>query len=384
MKKILKAAIVGVGFIGKQHYEAIRRIPGTEVIAVVDNDEQRVKSFANEYGILHYFTDLDTLLQLEELDVIHICAPNSSHYPIAKKVLQNNIHVFCEKPLSLTAEESKDLVETAKRHNALHAVNLNYRSNLMVREMRERVLNQTIGDTLLIQAEYLQDWLMYDTDYDWHFDPAMVGPSRAIADIGSHVFDTIQFICNQKIKSVFAELITAYPMRKKREQLGETFSQVYGEGVEEVEVVNEDGAFIIAKLEDGTKVSINISQVTGGCKNGLKVCISGSKQSLTWKQEQADRLYIGKRDTGNEMIYADAKYISENAKRFINLPGGHAVGWADAFKNSIQEFYLAIAKDAIHDINYVDFNQGHYLMKLIEACLMSNQKKNWVDVENVH
>lgn len=381
MKRIIKAAIIGVGFIGKQHYEAIRRIPGTDVIAVVDADENKVKAFADDYRVPNYFTDVDDLFGLEGLDVIHICTPNAMHYPIAKKALQNNIHVFCEKPLSLTATQSHDLVETAKQHQSLHAVNLNYRSNLMVREMRERIQNHTIGDTLMVQAEYIQDWLMYDTDYDWHFDPEMVGPSRAIADIGSHVFDTVQFICNQKITSVFAELITAYPIRKKREQLGETFSGVYGEGVEEVPVVNEDGAFIIAKLEDGTKLSINVSQVTGGYKNGLQVCVSGSKQSLTWKQEQADRLYIGKRDSGNEMIYADQQYISEQAKRFATLPGGHAVGWADAFKNSIHEFYLAMDQNATNDINYVDFNQGHYLMKIIEACLLSNQKKTWIDVD---
>lgn len=376
-------AIVGGGFIGKQHYEAIRRLPKTEIVAIVESTQERADRFAKAYGIPHAFSKEDDLFALDELDVIHICTPNALHYPLAKKSLKRNTHVFCEKPLSLTTEESKHLVELTKDSAALHAVNHNYRSNLMVREMREQVKNRNIGDVLMVQAEYMQDWLMYDDDYDWHFIPEMVGPSRAIADIGTHVFDTVQFICNQKIVSVFAELITVYPRRKKREQLGETFSQSYSESYEMVDVVNEDASFIIAKLQDGTRVSINLSQVTGGYKNGLRVCVSGSQASLTWKQEEADRLLIGKRDKGNEILYADAKYVSDAAKRFASLPNGHAVGWADALRNSIHEFYLKIDSEDELEVEYVDFGQGHYLMKIVKACLQSYESKSWIDVDTI-
>ena len=384
MNKKINAAIVGTGFIGKQHYEAIRRLPNTEVIAIVETDKKRAESFAQEFGIKHFFTDYDDLMDLEELDVVHICTPNSLHYPMSKKALENNIHVFCEKPLSLTSLESQDLVEVSRNSSSLHAVNLNYRSNAMVREMKQRVANEDIGKVLMIHGQYIQDWLMFDSDYDWHFLPEMVGPSRTVADIGTHIFDLVQFVSGKKIKRIFAELITVYPERTKRKQTGETFAQTYTGESEKVKVMNEDAAMIIAELTDGTKVSLNLSQVTGGFKNGLTMTISGSKKSLTWEQEAADRLAVGNRECGNETIYADAKYLSDYAKSFINLPNGHAVGWADAFKNSIGEFYKHIADPTVEPGSYVDFETGHILMKIIEACLKSSEIKQWVDVEESH
>lgn len=379
MAKIIRSAIVGTGFIGKQHYEAIRRLPNTEIVAIVETNEEKAREFASEYGISSFYTDFDELLKHETLDVVHICTPNALHFPMSKKALEAGVNVFCEKPLSLTSEESKELVELASRCHVKHAVNLNYRSNAMVRDMKERVLSGEVGDILLVQANYIQDWLMFDDDYDWHFDPKLVGSSRTVADIGTHAFDLIQFVSNQKIVRIFSRLITVYPKRKKRESYGETFAQSYGDSYTEVDVLNEDAAIIIAQLESGVNVSINLSQVTGGYKNGLTLVLSGSKQSITWQQEQADRLLIGKRLSGNEEVYADSKYLNPNAKRFANLPNGHAVGWADAFKNSIHEFYLGL--EGAETVSYVDFKQGHQLMKLVEACIQSNETGQWVEVK---
>lgn len=379
--KHLKVAIVGVGFIGKQHIEAVSRIPNTSIVALVEPKIDTAKSVAETYGIPHYFDSISSLVSGVDVDIIHICTPNFLHYPMAKEVLESGINVFCEKPLSLTSTESFELSELAKAKGVKAAVNLNYRSNVMVREMRQRVISGKIGKPLLVHGQYIQDWLMFDTDFDWHFNPEMVGPSRSVADIGSHLFDLVQFVLNEKIVKVFADLVTVYPVRKMREQFGETFSQSYGNDVTEVEVVNEDGAFIIAQLESGTKVSMNISQVTGGYKNGLKLIVSGSENSLTWKQEYADRLIIGKRNEGNEMLYADSKYVDPSLRRFISLPNGHAVGWADAFKNSIAEFYRDVRGQSEDEHNsYVDFATGHRLMRLIEACILSSKEKRWIDI----
>lgn len=380
MSEKLNVAIVGIGFIGKQHYEAIRRLPNTEIIAVVDQNYDSAKKFADEYGIKYAIGEYADLFELTDLDVVHICTPNFLHFPMAKMALENNVHVFCEKPLSLTVDESYELKQLALKKDVLHAVNLNYRSNVMVREMKHR-MEHSIGDLLLVKGEYIQDWLMYDTDYDWHFDPELVGPSRTVADIGTHLFDLIQFTTGKKIKRVFANLITVYPTRYKRQQVGETFSQEYVGEKEVVEVVNEDAAIIICELEGGIKASVNLSQVTGGFKNGLSLTLSGSKASLTWEQEKSDRLFIGKRDVGNEMIYADAQYIDESVRDFINLPNGHAVGWADAFKNSIGEFYKHVVGEVDSSSSYVDFLAGHELMKIVNACLVSSKENRWVKVE---
>lgn len=380
MKKPKKAAIIGFGFIGKQHWEAINRIPNTEVVALIDYDQDRVKKFIEQYGIPRHYETITECVENEHIDVVHICVQNFLHFPLAKEALENGVNVFCEKPLTLTSKESAELVELANTLNLKHAVNLNYRSNAMVREMKSRISNGDIGDILMAQAQYVQDWLMFDDDYDWHFEPSKTGPSRTIADIGSHVFDTIQFVTGEKIKRVNAQLIQVYPTRKKREQFGETFAQTYGDKFEEVQIENEDGAMIMAELSNGRFVNIHLSQVTGGYKNNFSVIVSGSKQSISWNQERADRLVIGKRNEGNEEIYADAKYLSEDVKRFISLPNGHAVGWADAIKNSIHEFYLSLEDDALTD-SVVTFEDGHYLMKIVEACLLSHQENRWVEVE---
>lgn len=382
ISKKIQAAVVGVGFIGKQHIEAIHRIPNTEVLAVVEPNIELAKSVAQTYGVKHYFSSLEALMELDGIDVVHICTPNFLHYPMAKQLIEGGMNVFCEKPLSLTSAESFELMNLAKDLDVLTAVNLNYRSNVMVREMRHRVISGAIGKPLLGQAQYIQDWLMFDTDYDWHFDPAKVGPSRSVADIGSHLFDLIQFVYGEKIVRLFADLLTVYPVRKMREQKGETFALEYGDDVTEVEVVNEDAAFIIVELESGVKVSMDISQVTGGYKNGVELVVSGSKHSITWNQERADRLVIGKREAGNEELYADPKYVDPSLSRFISLPNGHAVGWADAFKNSIGEFYGDIRNKGRNDSqSYVDFESGHYLMKLVEASILSSKEKRWVDVD---
>ncbi|WP_078055126.1 Gfo/Idh/MocA family protein [Erysipelothrix larvae] len=382
ISKKIQAAVVGVGFIGKQHIEAIHRIPNTQVVALVEPNGESAKRAAESYGIDHYFTSIDDMLNMDGIDVVHICTPNFLHYPMAKQCVEAGLNVFCEKPLSLTTLESNELKELARKHSVYTAVNLNYRSNVMIREMKHRISSGMIGTPLLGQAQYIQDWLMFDTDYDWHFDPSKVGPSRSVADIGTHLFDLIQFVYGEKIVKVFADLMIVYPTRKKREQTGETFALEYGDTVTEVDVVNEDAAFILVQLESGIKVSMDISQVTGGYKNGVELVVSGSKHSLSWHQERADRLIIGNRASGNEELYADPKYIDPSLRRFISLPNGHAVGWADAFKNSISEFYEDIRNDGHNDSqSYVDFETGHTLMKLVEASLQSSKEKRWIDME---
>lgn len=380
MHNKIKAAVVGVGFIGKQHIEAINRLINTEVVAIVQTNLEDAEALATTYGIANYFDNLDDLIAFGNIDVVHICTPNYLHYPMAKQLLEANFNVFCEKPLSLTSSEALELSDLAKQNKLKTAVNLNYRGNVMVKQMRHLVSSGEIGRPLLGQGQYIQDWLMYDTDYDWHFNPKLVGPSRAIADIGSHLFDFVQYVYAEKIVKVFCDIVIAYPKRKEREQFGETFALEYGDVIAEVDIENEDAAFIIVELESGTKVSLDISQVSGGFKNAMELVVSGSKHSVTFNQEHADRLIIGKRDTGNEEIYADAKYVDASLREYISLPNGHAVGWADAFKNSIYEFYKHLRIEADDSYDYVDFEDGYYLMKIVEACLLSAKEARWVEV----
>lgn len=381
MKKI-KVGVIGIGFIGKQHIEAIRRIPGTEVVAISDNNADMVKNVGLEMDIDKCFTDYKDMLSIDEIDVIHNCTPSGMHYQINKDIIESGKHVYCEKPLTLTADEAKELVMLAKERKISAATNFNYRHNAMVREMQELISQKKIGEILLVNGQYLQDWLLYDTDYDWRMDPKLGGNSRAVSDIGSHCFDTIQFILQKKITSVFANLITVYPIRKRTEKGNGTFSSS-GKVLEEVKISSEDAAFIMVKMEDGTQGIINISQVSAGKKNNFMINVNGNKASLEWNQERADKLVIGKRDSGNEEIYVGPQYLSGHAVQYATLPAGHSVGWADALKNAINSSYCSIRNNSYMDKTqgYATFEDAHYIMKIVEACIKSSKTKTWIDIK---
>ncbi len=376
----LKIGLVGAGFIGKQHIEAIRRIPGAEVIAVADSNGDAAKSVAEQFFIPEWHADYHDLLADGNIAVVHNCTPSSLHYQVNKDAIAAGKHIYCEKPLTLTAAESEELVRLARAAGVAAGVNLNYRHNVMVKEMRARTLG--FGGVHAVYGEYIQDWLMYDTDYDWRMNPAMGGESRAIADIGSHCFDTIQYILGKRIASVCADVINVFPVRKRCETTGETFSGAAGRVLEEIPVPSEDIASIMLRFTDGTPGLVRVSQVHAGRKNGLAVAVSGADCSLEWRQEQADRLHVGHRNKGNEELYADAKLLTPFARPYATLPGGHAVGWHDAFRNAIGVFLQAVRtgsyRDGSHD--YADFETGWNMMQLVEACLKSGKSRSWVDV----
>lgn len=376
MEKYIEIGVIGTGFIGRQHIEAIRRIPHLRVAAIVDADASRAKAVSEELGVEKWYADYHDLLNDRKIDAIHNCTPTAFHFTINKEALLKGKHVYCEKPLALSAEESEELCRLAAKSGMAAGVNFNYRHNAIVQEMRQRIRNGETGRTLMLTGQYLQDWLLYDTDFDWRLDSKMGGISRAVADVGSHLFDTAQFVLEKRIASVYAQLLTVHPVRKRRIPNGPA-----GE-YENVRVCSEDAAFILGRFEDGTLFNFTLSQVTAGMKNGLSLTVSGSSEALEWNQQRPDLLKIGHRDTPNEVLYADPKYFTDGAKRYASLPAGHALGWHDAFTNAIQSFYQSILSGAYREgqQNYATFETGHAIMRLIDACLTSNENRQWVDL----
>lgn len=379
MKKI-RSCIIGVGFIGKQHIETIRRIPNTEVVAISDANEALAEATAKQLGIPYYTADYHKLLENAEINVVHNCTPVSLHFSISKEALLAGKHVYCEKPFTMNTAQAKELSELALRCGLLCGVNFNYRQNAMIWEMRERVRSGEVGTLFTVNARYLQDWLLYETDTDWRMDPALGGDSRAISDIGSHLFDAMQVVAQQKITAVNARLITAYPTRKRFEKSGGTFSGAAGGSFETISVKNEDEAFIMVRFEGGAHGLCRVSQVCAGRKNAMAVEVEGSRCSLAWNQERPDRLWVGRRDTPNEMVYADKKFLTGRAKELSYLPAGHPLGWQDALKNAIEAFYTAVRREKAGPQNYATFADGAYVMQIIDACLKSNSAGQWMEV----
>lgn len=355
--KDLNVAVIGIGFLGIQHIEAIRRLPNTKVVAIVGRDLKKTERQANELGVDWAFNSVSDLLNSDlDIDIVHNCTPNGLHYSINKQLIEASIHVFGEKPFTKNATESMELVELAKRHDIKGGINFNYRQNIMVTEMREQVKQRIIGNPWFVHVEYLQDWLLYQEDYNWRMDPEMGGESRAIGDIGSHCFDTIQHILGERIIEVEVKNLRKFDQRFEN---GQTHN-----------ISNEDVSIIFATFESGLKGLIRLSQVTSGKKNEFKISVEGDKQTLEWNQEKPDKLWIGNRDIGNTEIYASEQYLTDTAKGVAILPNGHPVGWHDALTQGIRNFYEDIRTNTNSD--YVNFEQAHYIMKIIDACILSD------------
>lgn len=380
MQKI-KVGVIGLGFIGKQHIEALRRLPYVKIIAVSDSNPG-IQSWCKKNDIEKIYINYEEMLEKEDLDVVHNCTPNNFHYEVNTKIIEAGCYVYSEKPLTIHSDEAEKLIDLAKKQGVETAVNFNYRNNLMVQEMQQRIKKGRLGSFSHIQVEYLQDWLLYDTDFDWRVQKDKGGESRAVADIGSHCFDTIQFITGEKIVEVYALFHTQY---EKRFYTGQTNTFSAGnensmkENRNEVMVENEDAAIILFKLEGGMKGSINVTQVCAGKKNGLKVLISGTKEAYEWEQETPSRLWIGHKDSGNEVLYAGKDQLSEEIKDLADLPNGHSVGWKDAFVAGFENFYKnLLQEDGI--MESPNFSDGLYITKIIEACLKSNRSGFWETV----
>ena len=291
MEKI-KVGIIGTGFIGPTHIEAIRRLGFVEVVALAETSQEQAERKAAELGIPKAYGDYREMLSDSEIQVVHNCTPNHVHFAINKEIILAGKHVISEKPLAMNSEESAELLALAQKQGVVHGVNFNYRQHASVQNLRAKIANGDLGKVNLVHGSYLQDWLLYETDFNWRLAPEVGGKSRAVADIGSHWCDTVQFVTGKKIVEVFADLATVIPVRKKAIGSVATFSTQSTEDVEyeDVSINTEDYASVLVRFEDGSRGVFTVSQVSAGRKNRLSFEINGSKSSVYWNQEEPEKL----------------------------------------------------------------------------------------------
>ncbi len=383
MKKI-KAGIIGMGFIGVSHIEAIRRVGFAELVAVADVNYDLAKKKADEYHIPKCYATVDELLADEEITVVHNCTPNFLHKEINEKIIKAGKHIFSEKPLTRTAEESAEMLELLKQYpNTIHGVNFNYRMNPLVQEMKQKVISGEVGKVNLVHGSYLQDWLLYDTDYNWRIEPEVTGVSRCIADIGSHWMDAVQTVTGAKIVEVCADLVTVFPVRKKPLGQVETFSVNTNTDYEERKVTTEDYGAVLFKMDNGAHGVFYVSEVSAGRGCYFNFEIDGTKCSMEWNQERADEMWMGHRDGPNYLVKRNPNHMTPEAKQYTYLSAGHPEGWNDAMKNNVMAFYKFIGEDkkmGVDPVDFATFEDGHYIMKLTEAIVESSKSRSWVRV----
>ena len=368
----IKAAVVGTGFIGVVHVEALRRL-GVEVIGVVGSSAERAAEKARAAGLPAPFPSFEAMLADPAVEVVHLTTPNHLHYDQVRAVLAAGKHVVCEKPLGMNSEETAELLRLAEDSGLVHAVNFNIRFYAQNQEARARIQAGEIGDVRLISGGYLQDWLLFDTDWNWRLDPGAGGSLRAVGDIGSHWLDLVTFITGRHVEAVMADLTTFVGVRKKPTGPVETYTASTGETVD-VPMETEDAAGILLRLTGGARALVTVSQISAGRKNRLNWEVDGSQAALAWHSEAPEELWIGHRGRPNEFL------VSERG----DYPPGHAEGFPDTFKRLYRAVYTAVAVGGRPDEpDYPTFADGHEEALIADAIATSHAEQRWVTVAPV-
>ena len=369
MKAQVRAGIIGTGFSGRLQVRSVR-LAGGVLAGVAGSRPETSRRAAEELGAERGYDSAEELIAAADIDVVHICAPNALHEPLAAAALAAGKHVICEKPLAVDLAGAQRLAAAAESAGVVHGVPFVYRFHPVVREARARVAAGELGPLHLLHGSYLQDWLLEPSDWNWRVDPAQGGASRAFADIGSHWCDLIEFVTGHRITQVWARLQTALTERF-REESRETFTQRESTGAPTA-VTTEDFATVMFATDHGASGSVVISQISAGRKNRLWFSVDGAKAALAFDQEEAERLWVGQRDAV-QWVVRDPGTLGPDAAPYAFLPGGHAQGYADCFDAFVRDTYTAIAgggPDAAPD-GLPTFADGERAARITEAVLES-------------
>ena len=378
MTKHIRAGVIGTGFIGPVHLEALRRL-GVSVAALCDLPD-RVRAAADKFGIPEAFGDYREMLRSPNVDVVHITSPNRFHCEMSLAALRAGKHVICEKPLAMNTRETAHIVKLARRSARVFAANYNVRFYPAVLALHRMVARGELGDIIHVNGSYMQDWLFKDTDYNWRLLPQEGGKLRAVADIGTHWMDTVSFILGAKIASVFADLGTLHKTRRR--PLGEvqTFAKSDAKmNYASYPVETEDFASVLLKFANGARGNLGVSQVAAGRKNCIRVEIYGSKKSAWWCSEEPEMLRFGNRDGANETVVRATPAFGDGAAGFMDYPPGHVEGFPDTFKMLFRNIYAAIAGGRGEN-HFATAEDGHQEVAVCEAIMKSNKSKSWVKV----
>jgi predicted dehydrogenase len=376
---MIGSAIVGTGFIGPVHVEALRRL-GRPIVGVLGSTPPKSVQAAQTLGIERAYASYDELLADPQVQAVHLASPNRLHFDQCRRALAAGKHVICEKPLAMNATESAELTRLAAQHALAAAVCYNVRFYPLCLEVREWIASGRLGEIHHVTGSYLQDWLLHDTDFNWRVLAEDGGELRAIADIGTHWLDLVQSMTGLSVTAVCADLKTVWPVRRRPVGSVETFQS--GAGVRaDVKIATEDYGSVLLHFEHGARGAFSVSQVCAGRKNCLRFEIAGSAASLAWNSERPNELWIGERDRPNELLIRDPALLHPAARAHASYPGGHNEGFPDTFKQLFRAIYDWIDRgDFSAPRPFPTFADGHREVVLCQAILQSQRSRGWVDV----
>lgn len=376
-------AVIGTGFIGPVHIEALRRA-GQHVHGILGSSLARSHQAAEQLQIPVAYGTLDELLADPDVFSVHITTPNRFHFEQASRALQAGKHVLCEKPLAMNARESAELVRLAAETGRAAGVAYNTRFYPLCHEARARMQSGAMGRLYHVAGSYVQDWLLKPTDFNWRVLAEEGGELRAMADIGTHWLDLIQFVAGDEIVAVCADLQTIHTTRQRPAGGVETFSgkTAAPQQTFAVAVDTDDYGCVMLEFASGARGVLWVSQVTAGRKNCLRWELAAAEGALSFDSERPNELWIGRRDGANESLVRDPALLSDAARAIAQYPGGHNEGFPDTFKQLFRTFYHYIAtSDFTRPAPFPTFAEGHREILLCDAILASHRQRAWVRIE---
>ncbi len=378
MKKI-RLGMIGGGigaFIGDAHRRASRICNAyTLTGGVFDAVYEKSKEFAKQehidlsrvYPGIDEFIDGELSLPVDErIQAVSIVTPNYLHYPHAKKLLENDFHVICDKPVTMTMAEAEDLKNIVEKTGKVFCLTHTYTGYPMVRQIRELIKQGVAGDIQRVDVQYYQGWInpiIHGAESGlsiWRLDPKKSGSSSCMADIGVHAFNLIEYTTGLKVNKVLADLNNVSPMTK----------------------LDLDGN-VLLRFKENLSGVLRASQVANGEENCLKIAIYGSKASFRWEQENPNYLYQVADSTPLKIYKPGNPYNTEFAEASHTLPFGHPEGIYEAFANLYYGTAKAIWNQEIHDGEFPTIEDGVRGMNFIESVVESNKNGNvWVSIKD--
>jgi predicted dehydrogenase len=381
----LGMGLVGPGLVAPHHLDAVRRLGNVEIIAIAGSTLERTEQKAAQLGVTRVHRSYEELVADPTIDVIHNTTPNYLHYAVNLAAIRAGKHIISDKPLAPSAFECSELSKAAEAAGVVNAVTFNHRGYPLVQQMRSMIADGNLGTPIHLHGSYLQDWMTSDQVYSWRMDPALGGPSSALADIGSHWCDLAQHVIGAPITEVFADLSTVVKTRYATGESSEAFTSTSNSAaLKPFPMEQEDLGTVLLRFADGTRGVFTVGQVLPGHKNELRLEINGRKASIAWNSEDANNLWIGHHDRANETLTKNPSLLCSEARSYAHLPGGHHEAWPDAFRNIIADIYAFICSGnptPPPSSTVTTFRAATQVATVIEAMLSSHRTGSWIKVQ---
>lgn len=377
----IRLGMVGGGrdaFIGGVHRIAARLDDQFELVAgALSSTPEKSRASAADLGIASHRA-YDTFEEMAEkeaqlangIEAVAVVTPNHLHFPVARAFLRRGIHVICDKPLTSSVSDARELKQATEDSDALFVLTHNYTAYPVIRHAKAIIAAGELGDIRVIQVEYAQDWLSEDLENtghkqaSWRTDPAQSGAGGSTGDIGTHAYNLACFVSGLTLESLCADLD----------------SFVTGRRV-------DDNAHVLLRFRGGAKGMLWASQVAPGNENALSLRIYGSQGGLEWRQEDPNYLWHTPLGKPKQLITRSGASCGEEAARVTRIPAGHPEGYLEAFATLYNEAAAAInakkAGVAIPDnVLYPTIEDGLQGVRFIEACVNSSARGGrWVSVD---